>query len=375
MGTLVDSLVEGVPVPTFRSDLESIPRYVPGKPIDEVAKEFGLTSIDKLASNECPTEPFPEVVDAIAEAARGVNRYPDTVSGDLAADIAALHGIAPETVWVGSGSSDIIRSIATAVGGPGTSAVFANPSFIMYPIVTMITGGESIPVPLTSDFGHDLDAMLSAIRDDTTLVYVCNPNNPTGGHLSGTDVRRFIEAVPERVDVIVDEAYAEYAAAPDYESLVDDAAGWSHVIVCRTFSKVYGLAGMRVGFGVGDPELIGSLRRTQAPFSVTSLAQVAAREALRHQGRIAERAAVNAGGRQFLLDGLHQRGLSPGESQANFVYFEPEDDPATMGQQLLKRGVIVRVLGPGIRVTVGTESENRRFLEALDSVLTVAAGT
>lgn len=356
-------------MPTFRSDLESIPRYIPGKPIDEVARDFGLTSIDKLASNECPTEPFPEVVDAISNAARGVNRYPDTTSSDLASDIANLHGIAQESVWVGSGSSDIIRSIATGVGGPGTTAVFADPSFIMYPIVTMITGGKSIAVPLTPEYGHDLEAMLGAIRDDTTLVYVCNPNNPTGAHLAASDVRSFISEVPEQVVVIVDEAYAEYATAPDYESLITEAAGWAHVVVCRTFSKVYGLAGMRVGFGVGDPDLIGSLRRTQAPFSVTSLGQAAAREALKHPDRIAERAIANDIGRRYLLEGLSERGMSPSESQANFVYFEPESGAAAMGQQLLERGVIVRVLGPGVRVTVGTQAENARFMDAVDSIL------
>ncbi len=362
-------------MPTYRSDLESIPHYVPGKSIDEVVAEFGLTSIDKLASNECPTEPFPEVVEAITRAARGVNRYPDTVSRELAHDIAVLHGVAAETVWVGSGSSDIIRSIATAVGGPGTTAVMASPSFIMYSIVTMITGAEPIAVPLTHGFGHDLGAMFDAIRNDTTLVYVCNPNNPTGGHLARSDVRDFIEAVPERVVVIVDEAYAEYATAPDYESLIGEASDWPNVIVCRTFSKIYGLAGMRVGFGVADAELIASARRTQAPFSVTTLAQAAAREALRHPDRVAERAAANALGRSFLLDGLSRRGLEPGESQANFVYFEPDADVSAMGQAFLERGVIVRMLGPGVRISVGTEPENARCVAALDSILDGTSGS
>jgi histidinol-phosphate aminotransferase len=362
-------------VPTFRSDLESIPRYIPGQPIDEVARDFGLASIDKLASNECPTEPFPEVVEAISQAASGVNRYPDTSSRDLTQDIAALHGLDQDTVWVGSGSSDIIRSIATAVGGPGTSAVFASPSFIMYPIVTMITGGESIAVPLTSDFEHDLDAMLGAIRDDTTLVYVCNPNNPTGGHLSGSAVRSFIESAPASVVVIVDEAYAEYATAPDYESLIGEASSWPNVVVCRTFSKVYGLAGLRVGFGVGDAELIGSVRRTQAPFSVTSLGQAAAREALRHPDRVAERSIANDVGRTYLLNGLAELGLSPSESEANFVYFQPDTDAKMLGQLLLEHGVIVRVLGPGIRVTVGTQPENERFLAALARILDEMQGS
>lgn len=342
--------------------------------MDEVMREFGLTSIDKLASNECPTEPFPEVVDAIALAARGANRYPDTISHDLTRDIAALHDVAPDTVWVGSGSSDVIRCVATAVGGPGTSAVFADPSFIMYTIVTLIAGAEPIAVPVTSDFGHDLDAMREAVREDTTLVYVCNPNNPTGRHLSASDVRSFIEGMPDRVLVIVDEAYAEYATAPDYGSLIREAATWPNVLVCRTFSKVYGLAGMRVGFGVGDADLIASLRRTQSPFSVTTVGQAAAREALKHQDRVAARVRENAVDRRYLLDALRQRGLVPADSEANFVYFEPDSGAARMGQLLLERGVIVRVLGPGVRVSVGTRAENTRFLDALDAVLDVADG-
>jgi histidinol-phosphate aminotransferase len=362
-------------VPTYRSDLESIPRYIPGKPIDEVVREFGLTSICKLASNECPTEPFPEVVDAITVAASGVNRYPDTMSLDLASDIAALHDLEPATVWVGSGSSDIIRSVASAVGGPGTSAVFASPSFIMYTIVTMISGGEPIAVPTMSDFGHDFDAMLSAVRDDTTIVYVCNPNNPTGNHASGTAVRSFIEALPERVVVIVDEAYAEYATAPDYESLIGEASNRPNVLVCRTFSKVYGLAGMRVGYSVGDPDLIANVRRTQSPFSVTSVGQAAARAALRHQDRVAQRSHDNAVGRQYLLDVLSDRGLAPADSQTNFVYFEPGGDAAAIGNSLLERGVIVRVLGNGVRVSVGTPSENEKFASTLDAVLDAVRGS
>jgi histidinol-phosphate aminotransferase len=162
--------------------------------------------------------------------------------------------------------------------------------------------------------------------------------------------------------------------APDYESLIGEASDWPNVVVCRTFSKVYGLAGLRVGFGVGDADLIGSVRRTQAPFSVTSLGQAAAREALRHPDRVAERAIANDIGRRLLLDGLSERGLSPGESEANFVYFEPGTEAAAMGQQLLELGVIVRVLGPGVRVTVGTAAENERFLVALDAVLDGTGG-
>jgi len=353
-------------VPTYRSDLESIPRYVPGRPIDDVARELGIDSIDKLASNECCEVPFPEVVEAISASALGLNRYPDSSTYDLSRAVAAHHGIQPDKVWVGAGSSEILRCAALAVGGPGTSAVFPEPSFVMYRISTMVAGAEPVTVPLTKGYGHDLDAMLAAIRDDTTIVYVCNPNNPTGGHINGSDVASFVDAVPERVLVIVDEAYAEYVTVGDYRTFVEEAQTRPNLLVARTFSKIYGLAGVRVGYGVGTADLVANLRRTQAPFSVTSIGQVAALEALKHQDRVVERRDVNAHGRQVLTEGLASLGFEPVASQANFVYFEPDGSAAELGDILLHRGVIVRVLGRGIRVTVGAEDENARFLNALD---------
>ncbi|MGI9584960.1 MAG: histidinol-phosphate transaminase [Acidimicrobiia bacterium] len=356
-------------MPTYRPDLDSIPRYVPGRPIDEVARELGIDSIDKLASNECPESPFPEVVEAIALAAATVNRYPDPSGYELTNAIARHHGVAPEAVWIGAGSSEILRCTALAVGGPGTSAVFAKPSFVMYTISTLVSHSEPIAIPLGDRHDHDLDEMLSAVRDDTTLVYICNPNNPTGGIRSGDDVRSFIAALPDRITVIVDEAYAEYATDPSFESLLWEAPTHPNVLVARTFSKIYGLAGLRVGYGVGDPSLLGRLKTTQPPFSVNAVAQAAAIEALSHQERVAERRDANAIERSSLVEGLRQRGIDPGVSHANFVYFEPSPDAAEMADALLRLGVIVRVLGPGIRVTVGSQSENQRFLTALDTVV------
>ena len=354
-------------MPTYRSDLESIPRYVPGRPVEEVARELGLVSIDKLASNECPEEPFQEVLDAVADAAREINRYPDSGGFELTRAIADHQGVQPDEVWIGSGSSEILRCAALAVGGPGTSAVFAHPSFVMYRTATMVAGAEPIAVPLTPDFDHDLDAMLTAVRDDTTIVYLCNPNNPTGGHLSGGDVMAFLDAVPERVLVIVDEAYAEYVTADDYQTFINEAPNRPNVLVGRTFSKIYGLAGLRVGYGVASSELIGQLRTTQPPFAVTSLAQTAALEAIRHQDEVAARCRRNAQGRDALFDGLGRLGFEPAVSQANFVYFEPDSSAADLGDALLRRGEIIRVLGPAIRVTVGTRAENQRFLDALEA--------
>ncbi len=347
--------------PTFRPDLDTIPRYVPGKPIEEVAREFGLTSIDKLASNENPTAPFPAVREAIADAAHLVNRYPDSASYDLTNQLAEFHDLAPESIWVGAGSSEVLRCTALTVGGPGTSAVYANPSFIMYVIGTRLSGAETVPVPLTDALDHDLDAMLGALRDDTTIVYVCNPNNPTGGIRSGDDVRRFIDEVPERISIVVDEAYAEYVTDDRYESLLEEAPLRSNVLVARTFSKIYGLAGLRIGFGVGNPALIDKLRTTQAPFSVSAVSQAAASEALRYQDEVEQRRKDNAIGRITMTEGLTDLGYRVAPSQANFVYFEtPDAERITDG--LLHVGVVVRRFGDAIRVTVGTADENSRFL-------------
>ncbi|MGI9667834.1 MAG: histidinol-phosphate transaminase [Acidimicrobiia bacterium] len=355
-------------MPTFRPDLETIPRYVPGKPVEEVARELGVDSIGKLASNECPEPPFPEVIDAITEAGTAINRYPDSSGYELTMAIAAHQGVSRSNVWVGSGSSEILRCIALSVGGPNTSAVFAAPSFIMYTIGTLVAGSEAITVPLTETFDHDLDAMLAAVRDDTNVLYVCNPNNPTGGIRSGSDVRGLLDQVPQRVTVVIDEAYAEYATDPSYESMIDEAVTRPNVIVARTFSKIYGLAGLRVGYAIGDEELLNRVRTTQAPFSVNTVAQSAAIEALRHQHRVAERRDANEKGRQDLITGFAERGVNVASTQANFVYFEPDASASALHDELLRQGVIVRSLGQGIRVTVGTREENARMFAAWDAV-------
>lgn len=355
-------------MPRYRPDIEAIPRYVPGRPIEEVARELGISHIDKLASNEHPGGPIPEVRRVIAEATEGLNRYPDSGGYELTRAIAAHHGVPSEAIWIGAGSSEVLRCIALSVGGPGTSAVYATPSFVMYAIGTMISGSEPITVPLDDGFGHDLDAMLAAIRPDTTVVYVCNPNNPTGGVRSSADVDAFIDAVPDEVTVVVDEAYFEYVTDPEYGTMKHRAVESPNVVVTRTFAKVYGLAGLRVGYGIGNPEHLEVLRTPQAPFSVNSLAQVAAIEALRHPDTIDARVAENAAGRSLLSDGLAALGYAVARSQTNFVYFEPDRDPSKLSAALTERGSVVRVLGPGVRVTVGTPDENRRFLEAMEEL-------
>ena len=356
-------------MPTFRQDLANIPVYTPGRPVADVQRDYGLESVIKLASNECPYQPFPPVVEAIAAAAAGVNRYPDNRRQELREAIGAFHGISTGQVWVGGGSNELMYVTALAVGGPGTSAVYAAPSFGLYRIATQLAMAEGIEVPLDADHRHDLDAMADAIRDDTTVVYLCNPNNPTGTHVAADRVSEFIETVPDRVLVVVDEAYHEFAGAPDFASARPLALKRDNVVVAHTFSKAYGLAGLRAGFFIGDRGTLNQLRSIQLPFSVSTLAQVAAVEALKHQDLVVERMADNLAGLKTVLDGLVERGLEFADSQANFVWVRPPMAAGNCSDALQQRGVIVRDVGDAIRVSIGTAEENERLLAALDAVL------
>ena len=356
-------------VPRYRPDIDSIPRYVPGKPIDEVAREIGISDIVKLASNESPVPPFPEVVDAIADAAGDVNRYPEDSSFHLVNDLAERLGTTSEHIWMGAGSTQLLAATAHAMAGPGASVVYAWPSFVGYRIAAAMSGMRTIEVPLDDDARHDVGAMVAAIDDDTTLLYLCNPNNPTGTHVAASAVDRLVDAVPDRVLVVLDEAYHEYAAAPDYASGIRHAVERPNVLVTRTFSKVYGLAGLRVGFGVGSPDLLANLRRMQLPFVVNSVAQAAARAALQHDDRLEARVKDNATGRDHIEAALAARDVAHHPSQTNFVAIKPDMNPRVLAEAMLERGVIVRPLGSLVRVTVGTEAENDRFIAALDEVL------
>lgn len=357
----------GAAMPDFRPDLHTISRYRPGKPIDEVMRELGLTDIVKLASNELPVPPFPEVVDAISEAAGDVNRYPETSSHYLRLALAEHYGLTPDHFWIGAGSSQLIGLSVLAMGGPGRSVVYADPSFAMYPIATRIAGSEPIEVAVDEGLGHDLDAMRRAMRPDTRVVFVCNPNNPTGTYLPLGVVAEFVESVDREVLVMVDEAYAEFATAEDFGSAIPMAVAKPNVVVGRTFSKIYGLAGLRVGYFVGQPETLTQLARVQPPFSVTELAQVAALEALRHPDRVAQRIEENAKNRELLSNELSVRGVRVIPSQANFVLVEAPGDGSAIAQRMLEAGVIVRQFGQWLRISVGTTDEQKRCITAWDA--------
>ncbi|MEE8497842.1 MAG: histidinol-phosphate transaminase [Acidimicrobiia bacterium] len=355
--------------PRFRPDLERIQPYRPGRSIAEVAAEFGIQEVAKLASNENPEPPFPEVQRAIAASLGGLNRYPNNARPDLTAALADHLDVGPERIWCGGASNELTLIAALSMGGPGTSAVYAWPSFGLYRIGSLAIFSDTIEVPLDSLHRHNLDAMQAAIRDDTTVVYVCNPNNPTSTVVAGDAVERFIDAVSEDVLIVVDEAYHEYATAAEYRSMLPLAAERSNVLVTRTFSKIYSLAGLRVGYAVTAPQTIAELRRIQLPFSVSNLAEVAAVEALEHQDRVAERRDANRAGIAYLTSGLRARGAEVADSQTNFVYASFEDATA-VNDGLLQRGVIVRPVLPDgwLRINTGTQSEMERFFEALDEV-------
>lgn len=356
-------------MPTYRPDLAEIAPYEPGLPIEEVARQYGLdpAHIIKLASNESPFGPFPEAVEAMAAAAAQANRYPDNEAYDLRASLGKYLRVDPAAVWVGGGSSELLRTIALAVGGPGTNAVYAWPSFVIYRLGAMWALSERREVALDAEHRHDLDALAGAIDQHTTLVFLCNPNNPTGTHVPADDVVDFVNAVPERVTVVVDEAYLEFVSAVDYQTLAPMAAARPNLLVTRTFSKVYSLASLRIGYAIAHPETIAEMRRAQAPFTVTQVGQVGAVASLAHPDRLAIRVEDNARGRRLLLDGLADRGIPHADSQTNFVWFQSKaEDPRA---DYIQSGIIVRTFANNwVRVTVGTDDENRRFLSALSDI-------
>jgi len=358
-------------MPRFRPDIAAIRPYVPGRPIEEVAVEIGIRpdEIVKLASNECPEGPFPGVVEAAARVLAGSNRYPDNDNRDLSAALSEWLGAPADHLWFGNGSVALLSHIALATGCPETSSVYAWPSFVMYRIASRWALSQAIEVPLGEGHVHDLDAMREAVRDDTTVVYLCNPNNPTGTIVSSHAMTGFIESLPDSVLIVIDEAYHDYVTDGGYATALPHAVERSNVVVLRTFSKVFALAGHRVGYGVAAPATIAELRKAQPPFSVTDVGQAAAVASLGNRAELERRIRVNAAARHHLLGALAERSLPHTDSHTNFVYFELGIDADAAAAAFTSRGVIVRPMsGRWLRVTVGAEKENRRFLDALDEV-------
>ncbi len=354
--------------------VREIAPYVPGKPVAETARELGLAEADilKLASNENPLGSSPRAIEAIRGALDDLAWYPDGSGHDLKAAISARLAVRPENVVLGNGSNDVLELVARAFLTPADSAVFSRHAFMVYPLVVKAVGARGIEVP-AKDYGHDLDAMAAAIGPDTKLVFVANPNNPTGTFLPWEEVRAFVERVPPTALVVLDEAYGEYLP-PEKQS---PSAGWvtryPNLVVSRTLSKAYGLAGLRVGFGLAHPEVAELMNRVRQPFNVNHLAMVGACAALADEAFIEESRRVNAAGLEQLARGFARLGLDYIPSSGNFIAVRV-GEAARIYDSLLRQGVIVRpVAGYGmpehLRVTVGTAPQNERFLAALEVAL------
>src|SRR6266576_5740860 len=350
--------------------VRKIARYVPGKPVEELAREYDLdpATIIKLASNENPRGPSPKALAAIATAAAELTRYPDGNAFALKAALAAKFAIPPEAIVLGNGSNDVLELVTHAFLRPGDDAVYAQHAFAVYPLATQARGATGIEVPAKL-FGHDLDAMLSAITARTRIVFVANPNNPTGTWHRPDAIKAFIAAVPRNVLAVLDEAYNEYLNPSDEALATRWIADYSHLIVSRSFSKAYGLAALRVGYGVMDPAVADMLNRVRQPFNVNALAQAAAMAALSDVDYVAESRRLNHEGVGQLDAGLRGLGVTALPTHGNFLLIDVGDG-VRVYEALLRQGVIVRPVGnyglpQWLRVTVGLPAENERFLAAL----------
>ena len=359
---------------TFAEKLARIPHYEPGTSLDDAKARAETPDAIKLASNESPFPPHPAVIEAIGRAAADVNRYPDPDARALRRAIADHHETDPARIAVSNGSCEILLAAALALCEPGDEILFAWPSFSIYPYLAPLCGAREIRVPLGEGYVHDLDAMLEEVTAATQLLIVCNPNNPTGTHIPATRIGAFIESVPDRTTIILDEAYIEYQTNDDPDTTLDLLAKHPNVVLLRTFSKCHGLAGLRVGYGLCSPQFRVAVDAVRQPFSVNALAEAAATEAIRHQDDVADRVERNLIERVFVEEELRDLGFEAADSQANFAWFSLDDlDETEVVDSLAKAGVAVRpgtaLGGPGhLRVTYGTRAENQRFLEALRSV-------
>lgn len=359
---------------TFAEKIAILPRYEGGMDLERARREYAASDVVKLASNESPWGPAEPVLEAAREALDRVNRYPDQYASLLRSRIAARHDWDPAGVAVANGSCEILLAAALALCEPGAEIVYGWPAFSMYPQLAPLSGAREIRVPLRADYQHDLEAMAAEVTAATQLVCVCNPNNPTSTHIPVARISEFLGEIPERTTVILDEAYVEFQLDDDPDETVDLARRHPNVVVLRTFSKIYGLAGLRTGYGLCSPSLRSAFDAVRQPFSVNLVAQAAAAEALQHSDVVAERVERTIVERVRVVEGVRDLGLSSPDSHANFCWIDLGDrDEAAVVQALGERGVIVRpgtpLGGPGhIRVTFGTAAENAKFLDVLAEI-------
>lgn len=353
--------------------LASLRPYIPGKPIEEVERELGLEAI-KLASNENPLGPSPKAVEAMRAALTESHRYPDAAGYYLRQRLAERLAVSMEQITLGGGSTELIQLTTRLLLGPGLEGLTSQYSFLVFAQSVQAVGTRLVEAPMKA-WGFDLEALASRLTERTRLVYIANPNNPTGTLVRATEVDRLLARLPDSAVLLLDEAYCDYVDEPDYSHSLDYVRQQRNVLVLRTFSKVYGLAGLRVGYGMGHPQLIAALDKIRSPFNVSRLAQVAALAALDDEEHVRRSVESNRRGLELFAREIPRLGLTYVPSHANFFFLETGNDAEQDFKALLRMGVIVRPLAfmglpRALRVTVGTEEENRRVLEALKKLVT-----
>lgn len=355
------------------SGIRELQPYQTGKPIEELQRELGISSIIKLASNENPLGPSPDVAAAITAALPDLARYPDGSAYRLRHKLAKFLDVEPDNLTMGNGSNDVLELLARVYLRPGLEAICSQHSFVVYPLATKVTGASLKVIP-AKNFNQDLDATLSAVGPNTRMIFIANPNNPTGTWIDQSSLTHFLDQLRDDIIVVLDEAYFEYVDADGYPDGIELFKRYPNVVVTRTFSKAYGLAALRMGYAVSHPDIADLMNRVRQPFNVNSLSLVAAEVALDDQAHVKQSVALNREGMQTLTAACDGMGLSYIPSVGNFISIDFGRDTAPIYESLLRQGVIVRPIGgyqmPNhLRVTIGLADENARFIEALQKVL------
>ncbi len=353
--------------------IQQLKPYQTGKPIEELERELGISNIVKLASNENPLGPGRKALHAARQALSDLHRYPDGSGFHLKAALAEKLGVHAEQITLGNGSNDVLELIARSWLAPDDEVIFSEHAFAVYPLVTLACSAKPVQVPAVC-FGHDLDAMAAAVTERTRIIFVANPNNPTGTWFHRPALEKFLQKVPADVLVVLDEAYFEYVEEAHYPNGLDYLSRYPNLIVTRTFSKIYGLAGLRIGYGISSAQIANVLNRVRQPFNCNLAALAAAQAALDDQAYLEDSRSENTSGMGQLVEGLTRLGLGCIPSVANFIAFDCQRDAAPLYDALLKQGVIVRPIAAygmpnHLRVSIGLAEENERFLQALERVL------
>jgi len=350
-------------------NIKNITPYKPGKPIEELERELGISGSIKLASNENPLGPSPKAVTAIKKAVAVLNRYPDGSGYYLSQALAKKYDVDISQLILGNGSNELIELVVRTFVQPGDEVISADPSFVVYKMITQAAGGTNVIVPL-KDNRHDLDAMADRITEKTKIIFIANPNNPTGTMNTTAEMDRLMNHAPDHVIVAVDEAYYEYVTRADYPDSLDYLKAAKNVLALRTFSKIYGLAGLRIGYGITTPEIAEPMNKVRQPFNTNSLGQIGALAALADRKHVERSIAINSEGKQFLYQSFDRLGISYLPTETNFILFEAPIGGPELYDTLLKTGVIIRPMGgKKLRVTIGLPDENKRFVNELEKVI------